>query len=241
MKIMQYNNQQTLLFVSGMFGGDWVWSRCRKHIEDTNHLVMANPLCSLSSSFDHLIALILKEINSHHKKVTLVGSSLGGMLSLAIAKQFPEKIEQVLIAGTAGFDKVDLKITLHPRRADAIANEIMSIVCNDQSILTQHVLDSVAGEFKNNFKAIINLIRESDQIAGEAMLNSVSCPVYAIWGGKDIINPLSSVVDIFSRLNIPLTVIKDFGHCPMYEKPEAFAKWVNLCLFESGKQITKAA
>lgn len=241
MKIMKYNNQKTLFFVSGMFGGDWVWSRCREYVSDSNHLVMANPLCALSPSFDELVELIVKEINSHHNKVTLVGSSLGGMLSLAVAKELPDKIEQVLIAGTAGFDKVDLQIKLHPRRAAAIADEIMSMVCHDKSVLSQDVLDSVAGEFRYNFKAIVSLIRDSDKIDGEAMLKSVSCPVNAIWGERDIVTPLSSVSDIFHRLNVPLTVLDDCGHCPMYEQPEAFSRWVNYCLANVEQQSIIAA
>ena len=241
MNIVQYRNQQTLFFVSGMFGGDWVWSRCREHIKGTDHIVMANPLCALSSSLDSIIKMVMKEIDSHPDKITLVGSSMGGMLSLAIAKQFPDKIQQVLITGTAGFDKVDLKIKMHPRRADSIASEIMSMVCYDESKLSQPDVNSVAGEFKHNFKSIVNLIRESDKLDGEAILESVNCPVHALWGAQDVVTPLSSVSEVFGRLNIPLTILENCGHCPMYERPLEFSSWVNSCLVTTEKQFAYAA
>lgn len=239
MNIVQYNKQETVLFISGMFGGDWVWDKCRQHITGSNHLVMADALCSISSSIDHLIELIANELDSCSGKVTLVGSSLGGMIALSIAKQYPEKIQRVLIAGTAGFETVDLGIKLHPRRAVNIAHEIMGMVFHDDSILTEKVLNAVSTEFKHNFKSIIRLIRQSDALAGEEILKSVHCPVHAIWGKHDIVTPLSTVENTLSRFGVDTTVL-DCGHCPMYEQPEAFALWVNSCI-RNTPEVVKAA
>jgi 2-hydroxy-6-oxonona-2,4-dienedioate hydrolase len=241
MNIIKYDNNQTILFVSGMFAGDWIWSRCEKQIAGTNHLVMADSLCSISHSFDQLVSEIVTNTSFYQKKITLVGSSLGGMLSLAVAREIPEKIEQVLIAGTAGFGKVDLQIKLKPSRADLIASEIMTMVCHDQSMQSQSDNYSVANEFRNNMRKIIGLIRDSNAIDGEAMLKSVKCPVHAIWGEYDTITPVSTVEGIFARLNMPLTVLKGCGHCPMYEQPTAFAAWVNACLAKSSQQLIEAA
>lgn len=163
------------------------------------------------------------------------------MLSLAVAREIPDKIDQVLIAGTAGFGKVDLQIKLKPSRADVIANEIMSMVCHDQSMQSLSDNNSVANEFRYNMRKIIGLIRDSNAIDGEAMLKSVKCPIHAIWGEYDTITPVSTVEGIFTKLNIPLTVLEGCGHCPMYEQPMAFAAWVNECLAKSSQPLIEAA
>jgi len=232
MKFIQYDNQKTVLFISGMFAGSWIWDRSRPQIINSNHLVVEESLAGISGRVNIIVQMISEKILNLHKPVVIVGNSLGSLVALEVAKRNPVNVDQVLISGSAGFGEVALDVKLNKHNADAIADKLTDLICFKKYMLAQEDKGRTAETFRNNLRNLVGLIRYSNATNGEHLLKEVQCPVKAIWGREDVITPLCQVEALFSRLNIPLSILDHCGHSPMYENPTDFATWVNSAIYE---------
>lgn len=232
MKFIQRNNQDTVLFISGMFAGHWIWDRCYSQISASDQLMIDEPLCAIDYNVESLSDKISDHLKHISNPITIVGNSLGSLVGLGVAARIPEKVSQVLISGSGGFGEVNLNIQLSTSKANSIATDLMNLICYDKSQINKEDTLQVASSFKHNLRNIIKLIRDSHSVNGKNYLLDVSCPINAIWGKNDIITPYSTVKPVLESLDIPCHIISDCGHSPMYERPNEFSKWVNRCLEE---------
>lgn len=232
MKFIQYDNQKTVLFISGMFAGSWMWDLSRPQIINSKHVVIEEPLADISGRVNEIAEMIIDRILKWHKPVIIVGNSLGGLVALEVARRSPNIIEQVLISGSAGFGEVSLGLNMrvNGRNAEAITDHLADLIFYKKGVLTQKHKLSMASTFRENFRNLVGLTRDSNTISGEQLLKDVQCPVKAIWGREDKITPLWQVETLFSKLNIPISIIDNCGHSPMYENPNDFAEWVNYAI-----------
>lgn len=236
MKLIQYSNQHTLLFISGMFAGNWIWDRCHTQINNSHQLIIEEPLCAISNNVETLTDKIGEHLITCSTPVTIVGNSLGSLVGINLARRFPNKVKQVLISGSAGFGDVNLNVRLSRDKAENIARYLMNIICHDKSRVSEVDILKTAENFSQHLRNIVGLIRASNMANGEKLLQEVACPVRAIWGEKDVITPLEHVKPILERLNIPCDVVKNCGHSPMYERPQEFAQWIDKLLNQQGSQ-----
>ncbi len=227
MNFIQSNNAKTVLFISGMFAGNWIWNRCHGNITDSFKLMIEEPLCAISNNIDELTTQICEHLDSIPEPVTIVGNSLGSFIGLRVAQHSPKKVKQVLISGSAGFGDVGLDVRLSRDKADEIAKYLMNLICHDKNMVSEEDTQKTADSFRNNLKNIVGLIRESNSADGEELLKSIKCPVHAVWGAQDIITPPNEVRSIFENLGLSFELLENCGHSPMYERPEEFADWVN--------------
>lgn len=225
-----HDNQKTLFFVSGMFAGSWIWDRSREAIFPYNHVMMADALCAIDNSVEAIAKQAGDQLMQLTGSVTLIANSLGSVVALMLARDFPEKVDQVLISGSAGFGDIALNVRLNRHNAKAVAAEVTEMVCYKADRLAADDKLKTANSFGKYLPNLIGLIRDSNRVNGEALIRSVSCPIKAIWGREDVITPLSQVTDTFSHLGVPVRVIDECGHSPMYENPVDFSIWVNQCM-----------
>lgn len=230
MKLMQYNNAKTLLFVSGMFGGSWIWKDSHEKIPNSQHLLIEDPLCCIGSKISSISEAIVESIKPLSLPVVLVGNSLGSLIALNVARLAPENVERVIISGSAGFGEINLNFKLSPHNSYEIAKYLVELICYDQEKASEQVTLRTAESFKSNTRNIARLMRESNQTKADDILEKVQCPVNAIWGENDKITPISLARETFDKFNIPIKLISECGHSPMYEKPEEFARLVNGCI-----------
>lgn len=242
MNFLHYNNQQHVLFISGMFAGSWVWERSYKNILG-HHWLIEEPLMGISNKVDVLIEVIAQKLRDLPEPVTIVGNSLGGYLAMAMAEEVPEKVNQVLISGSAGFSKIDadIKDCLSKQLAEKLGNRLADLVCYDKTKATVEDRRRLANDTRSNLRNMLGLLRACKQIDATDLLKNISCPVKALWGEHDIIAPFEDAQNVLERFNVEYTIIKDCGHSPMHETPKEFAEWVNQCLLEQESLIAKAA
>lgn len=231
MNLSTYENTNTLFFVSGMFAGGWIWDETYKRIPSAAQCyIMRDPLCKLGSSVSDISEQIIKELKKIGKPVTLLGNSLGSFICMNVAARVPKYVDRVIISGSAGFGEVILPIKPSPRNADKIAQTVASLICFDQSKVTDPEVKMIADSFANNFRNILYLARESNSLEAEELFSQIKCPVYAFWGRDDVITPLATALDALKRFNIHLDIINQCGHSPMYEKPDEFAQLISSCI-----------
>lgn len=230
MNLIKYNNAKTLLFLSGMFAGGWIWKESHRDIPNTQHLLLDDPLCAIGGRVKTISDHICDEIKSLDRKITLVGNSLGSFICLDIARRQPEFIEKVIISGSAGFGPIDLGIKLSSKKPHSVAKAVVDLVCYDKTKISEEAREKTADSFRDNFRNILGLIRESNKANADKLLSEVQCPVHAIWGENDEITPLADALAVFAAHGVPVNLIEECGHSPMFEKPREFAEHVAACL-----------
>jgi pimeloyl-ACP methyl ester carboxylesterase len=187
-------------------------------------------------------------------KVALVGNSMGGFVAAEVAIQFPERVSRLALVSAAGISSADAfqrPVLLFGRVAAAIATN----TCARQRALaarpiTRHsALLLVArhprllkpdlayeGFFKGAGKAgFDNALRACLNYDFRDRLPDVKVPTLIVWGEKDSIIPVRDANE-FERL-IPDSrklVMKDTGHIPMAERPQAFNDVLTDFLAETG-------
>lgn len=116
----QHSNTGTpLIFVSGLFAGDWMWESTIAHLNKKKKytiIQMIPPLAALGGTIEVLRERLLDIITAKPQAV-VVGNSLGGLLALDIAARWPEHVLALVVSGAPGMGSVNLGIGL-PKKGD---------------------------------------------------------------------------------------------------------------------------
>ena len=175
-------------------------------------------------------------------QVALVGNSMGGFVSAEVAIQFPQRVSRLVLVSAAGISSADsLKapILTIGRLASAIAT---NTAAQDRKLAARPISRHAAlllvarhprllkadlayegffkGAGKSGFGAALRACLDYDF---RDRLPDVKVPTLIVWGEKDAIIPVRDANE-FERL-IPdsrKVVMKDTGHIPMAERPQAF-------------------
>jgi pimeloyl-ACP methyl ester carboxylesterase len=193
--------------------------------------------------------------------VDLVGNSMGGYIAAEVAIQFPARVSRLVLVSAAGISSAEvpqMPILTIGRVAAAIASNSVTryrrLACRP---VTRHVaLALVArhprllkadlayeGFFKGGGKpGFADALRASLDYDFRDRLSDVKVPTLIVWGEKDSIIPTRDA-DEFERLieDSRKVVMKDTGHVPMAERPQAFNDVLVEFLDEEGRAEEREA
>ena len=179
--------------------------------------------------------------------VSLVGSSMGGSLSLAIAAKHPERVQRIVLLNPYGLPDLPmaaaaagglvsgtmLPYLLRKEMLKRSARTIFSRSLHDQGLLTDDLIDQAILPFsslrqrKNLFRFLKGITsKEIRKI--DTMLPEVKQPVLILWGEND----RWLTIDHAKRLDklLPdsrVTTLPDCGHLPQMDKPTEVADAVS--------------
>jgi pimeloyl-ACP methyl ester carboxylesterase len=194
-------------------------------------------------------------------KVDLVGNSMGGYIAAEVALQFPERVSQLALVSAAGISSAE---TLHApiltfgRIATAIAaNSVtryrrlaarpvsrhisLALVARHPRLLKADL--AYEGFFKGGGKpGFVDALRACLDYDFRDRLGDVKVPTLIVWGERDSIIPTRDA-DEFERLidDSRKVVMKDCGHIPMAERPQAFNDVLVDFLEEEGRTSEREA
>jgi len=187
-------------------------------------------------------------------KVALVGNSMGGFVTAEVAIQFPERVSRLTLVSAAGVSSADAlqrPILLFGRVAAALATNTAArhrtlaarpitrhssllLVARHPRLLKADL--AYEGFFKGAGKGgFDDALRACLDYDFRDRLPDVKVPTLIVWGEKDSIIPVRDANE-FERL-IPdsrKVVMRDTGHIPMAERPQAFNDVLTEFLAESG-------
>jgi pimeloyl-ACP methyl ester carboxylesterase len=175
-------------------------------------------------------------------QIELVGNSMGGYIAAEVAIQFPERVKRLVLVSAAGISSAEVlqaPILTVGRIAAALAsNSVTRYRYLAARPITRHLsLALVArhprllkpdlayeGFFKGGGKpGFDDALRASLDYDFRDRLDDVKVPTLIVWGERDSIIPTRDA-DEFERLidDSRKVVMKDCGHIPMAERPQAF-------------------
>jgi pimeloyl-ACP methyl ester carboxylesterase len=161
------------------------------------------------------------------ERVTLVGHSMGGWISLAFAAAHPERVERLTVVDAAGlrFDPdMALERALLPTSIDDVR---LLIRANFQrpirlpAFVLRDVLRVARRDAVPREELLRRLVYGDEHL--DDRLHAIIAPTLVVWGAADPLTPLTLGQRIVESVpNGELAVFADCAHSPNVEQPERF-------------------
>jgi len=222
---------EAIIFLHGLFGQLSNWQSTIAHFSKKYRVIVPiMPIYDGTMQEDGLEGLVnyvhelVTELNI--EKCTLVGNSLGGQVAILYAHAFPNKVDRLVLTGSAGLYESTMGAS-YPKRGDYayIEDRVRYTFYNDK-IVTKHLVDQVFETVNDICKSIrvIKIVRAANGHNVAETLKQITMPTLLIWGRQDRITPID-IAYRFKKLlsgNTELKIIEECGHAPMMEKPDQF-------------------
>ena len=192
------------------------WNETISHMENSDDILCPNLVSILEgkeASYVNLYSSFVEYCGKIDGQIHLCGISLGGILALNYALDFPEKTKTLILIGTP------YKV---PKAAFAFQNMIFRF-------LPKSVFENMAFDKKDTF-ALGNSMKSLDF---SSRVQNIKCPTLIICGKKDNANMKSAYYLAQNIKNAELKIIENVGHVVNEEAPEVLAKILDeyYCLY----------
>ena len=194
------------IFVHGSGHKAASWEKTISYITDSEGIVCPNLSSILEgkeASYENLYSSFVKYCSEMDGQIHLCGLSLGGILALNFALDFPQKVKTLVLIGTP------YKV---PKAAFGFQNVIFRF-------LPKSVFETMAFDKKDTF-ALGNTMKNLDF---SDKVKNVKCPTLILCGEKDRANLKSAVYLSQNIRNAELKIIENTGHVVNEENPKALA------------------
>ena len=194
------------IFVHGSGHKAASWEKTISYITDSEGIVCPNLSSILEgkeASYENLYSSFVKYCSEMDGQIHLCGLSLGGILALNFALDFPQKVKTLVLIGTP------YKV---PKAAFGFQNVIFRF-------LPKSVFETMAFDKKDTF-ALGNTMKNLDF---SDKVKNVKCPTLILCGEKDSANLKSAVYLSQNIRNAELKIIENTGHVVNEENPKALA------------------
>ena len=200
---------------------------------------------SASYSFSYMAQFVKDFMKAENiDRASLIGHSLGGGVSLQFSIQFPDKVEKLVLANSAGLGKkVTLllrlltlpiigKLLARPSRKGTA--KFLKECVYDSTLITDELIEfgySLAA-LPGAQDSLLSMVHTLGNIRGmrEDVLRSIVdnlttiiAPTFILWGQQDRILPVAYAHVAEKKIpNVQLHIFDPCGHFPQLECPEEF-------------------
>lgn len=171
-------------------------------------------------------------------KFHVAGNSMGGAITLSMARQAPDRVMSMGLIDSAGLTRQTPEFRalmgntdtnpLIPRTPDDFATTL-EWAMEDPPYLPEFFVDIMGQEKASNAVVAQTIFEQlgSDpgmNLEGTGKLASVTTPALIVWGQKDRLLGIDNVAVFLEELpNARSAILDDIGHVPMAEAPEKTA------------------
>ena len=183
------------------------WNKVVSYMNNDKDILCPNLSTILNrkeASYTNLYSSFAEYCNKIDGKIDLCGLSLGGILALNFAIDYPDKIEKLVLIGT-------------PHKVPKVMFSIQNIIFK---FLPKKLFETMAFNKKDTF-ILGNTMKKLDF---SKRVQNVKCPTLVICGEKDNSNIKSAHYLAENIKNAKLEIMKNTGHIVNEENPEELAK-----------------
>ncbi|MCY3036313.1 MULTISPECIES: alpha/beta fold hydrolase [Aerococcus] len=186
------------------------WDQVKKYLDEESVTVQCPNLYELFENdpytYQTLYQNFERQVNNYPGKVNLCGLSLGGLLALDYAKNYPEKVNSLILIG------LPYKIPKLLMTIQAMVFKLMP-----ESNFTQ------LGLGKDEF---ISLIASTKDLSIATHLEEITCKTLLICGEKDRFNLTSSQRFHTAIKNSEFSLVNNSGHEVNVDNPQVLAQLI---------------
>lgn len=200
----------TKIFVHGSGHKATSWEKTISYMTNNEDIVCPNLSSILEgkeASYENLYSSFVKYCNEFDEQIHLCGLSLGGILALNFALDFPQKVKTLVLIGT-------------PYKVPKVAFSFQNIIFR---FLPKSIFETMAFDKKNTF-ALGDTMKNLDF---SDRVKNIKCPTLILCGKKDSANMKSADYLSQSIRSAELKIIENTGHVVNEENPKALADILN--------------
>ena len=186
------------------------------------------------------------------ERATLIGESMGGIISLWFAQQYPEQVEKLVLEASGGLGKevsIYLRIMTLPilgeyfvRPSRKGSEDLQKEIFYDRDLITDEWIeeDYQMSNQPGAQRCLLSALRSMGNIWGFKReiympilenLDKIEVPTLIIWGKQDQIIPVAHAHAAAQRLpDARLHILDGCGHVPNIERAEEFNQLVTAFL-----------
>ena len=197
----------TKIFVHGSGHKATSWEKTISYITNNEDIVCPNLSSILEgkkASYENLYSSFVKYCNEFDGQIHLCGLSLGGILALNFALDFPQKVKTLVLIGT-------------PYKVPKVAFRFQNIIFR---FLPKSIFEAMAFDKKDTF-ALGNTMKNLDF---SDRVKSIKCPTLILCGKKDRANMKSANYLSKNIRNAELKIMENTGHVVNEENPKTLAE-----------------
>ena len=198
------------IFVHGSGHKATSWEKTISYMTNNEDIVCPNLSSILEgkeASYENLYYSFVKYCNEFDGQIHLCGLSLGGILALNFALDFPQKVKTLVLIGT-------------PYKVPKVAFSFQNIIFR---FLPKSIFETMAFDKKNTF-ALGDTMKNLDF---SDRVKNIKCPTLILCGKKDSANMKSADYLSQSIRSAELKIIENTGHVVNEENPKALADILN--------------
>ena len=200
----------TKIFVHGSGHKATSWEKTISYMTNNEDIVCPNLSSILEgkeASYENLYSSFVKYCNEFDGQIHLCGLSVGGILALNFALDFPQKVKTLVLIGT-------------PYKVPKVAFSFQNIIFR---FLPKSIFETMAFDKKNTF-ALGDTMKNLDF---SDRVKNIKCPTLILCGKKDSANMKSADYLSQSIRSAELKIIENTGHVVNEENPKALADILN--------------
>ena len=186
------------------------WNKVIAYMENNKDILCPNLATILNgkeASYTNLYSSFAEFCNEIDGKIDLCGLSLGGILALNYAIDYPDKVEKLVLIGT-------------PHKVPKVMFSIQNVVFK---LLPKSLFETMAFDKKNTFI----LGKTMKKLDFSNRVHKVQCPTLVISGEKDSANIKSAYYLSENIKNAELKIIANTGHVVNEENPKELASVIS--------------
>jgi pimeloyl-ACP methyl ester carboxylesterase len=166
-------------------------------------------------------------------RAVLCGNSLGGQVALDFTLKHPERVESLVLCGSAGLFERNLAGGRLPRLCRDFIRDRVAEIFYDQTHVSADLVDDVFAMLSDRRyrRYLLKIAKATRDRYMLTELSAVRAPTLIVWGREDSITPPFVAEQFCEHIHLAeLAFIDRCGHSPPIEQPEAFSRLLHAYL-----------
>ncbi|TBR22131.1 MAG: alpha/beta hydrolase [Candidatus Nitrosotenuis sp.] len=167
--------------------------------------------------------------------ISIIGSSLGGRISIEYVIQNAHNIEKMILVAPAGINEEPtealhsyIQAALHPTIEDA--KKAFLMMAGNNRVVEQDVISDFVNRMllpNSRLSFMSSLLGLKKSTLTKERLGKILIPTLIIWGKDDRVIPIKNATRFYTSIkNSKHLEMKKCGHVPFVDEPELFSKLV---------------
>lgn len=217
-----------VVLLPGLACDEDLWSDQRAALSAAGYEVVISQAHTRANSLPAMATWLLDEL---HGALTLVGSSMGGMLALEVFRQAPDRVAALgLLGSTARADTPEVS-QLRQQAIDLFAQGRIDEVLRANVPLAFHPQHAADERMVRRYFDMIHrsgaaqLIAQNQAVMARPdsrdLLRRIRCPVLVLWGDHDALTPAPCSEEIVQAIgHARYAQLNACGHLLTWEQPQ---------------------
>ena len=200
----------TYILVHGSGHKATSWNETISHMKNSKEILcpsLSSILNGKEASYSNLYSSFVEYFSKINGQIHLCGLSLGGVLALNYALDYPDKVKTLVLIGTP--------------------HKIPSLLFSIQNVIFRFLPKSIFKNMAFSKKDIFILVNSMKKLDFSNRAQNIECPTLILCGKKDSANIKSAYYLAENIKNAKLKIIENTGHVVNEENPKALAKELN--------------